>query len=58
MMTLDEQRELFKLLNIMAIHHRAVPTEYEQGYYAGLHVAKHLIASYERIRLVGLDNDN
>ena len=58
MMTLDEQRELFKLLSIMAIHHRAVPTEYEQGYYAGLHVAKHLIASYDRIRLVGLDNDN
>jgi hypothetical protein len=58
MMTLDEQRELLKLLHIMAIHQRAVPTEYEQGYYAGLHVAKHLVASYDRIKLLGLDNYN
>jgi hypothetical protein len=57
-MVIEEQRQLLKLLHIMAIHHRAIPTEYEQGYYAGLHVAKHLIINLDRIKLLGLDNDN
>ena len=57
-MVIEQLREILKLLEIMAIHHRAVPTEYEQGYYAGLHVAKHLIINVDRIKLLGLDNDN
>jgi hypothetical protein len=57
-MVIEELREILKLLDIMAIHHRAVPTDYEQGYYAGLQVAKRLIINLDRIRILGLDNDN
>ena len=56
-MVIEELREILKLLDIMAIHHRAVPTDYEQGYYAGLQVAKRLIINLDRIRILGLDND-
>ena len=58
MITNKDIKDILKLLSIVGSHLRAVPTEYEQGFYAGIKVAGHLVAKIDKIKLLELDNDN